>query len=262
MIPVLALGAKASLLLLGAIQGATEFLPVSSSGHLVLFGTWLGLGRDAGLSREIALHLGTLVAVTLFCHGDLRAMLSRGSGGLWKLMLGSTIVTAVLGLQLKDLVEQHLGTVTGAGVGLLVTTLLLVVVAPRTDRRQVRVLEDGTLRDAVLLGLFQTLALWPGVSRAGATIVGALVLGYRRPDAVRIAFLMSIPVVGGAVLLDTLDSEGPPAILQGVMPVAMFIAFGVGLVALRFISVRVDARSLRLFGLYTGLLGLAAILGN
>ena len=236
-----------------------RLLPVSSSGHLVLLGDWLGMNHDGGLSREIALHLGTLVAVVIFCFADLRAMLTRDSAGLWRLMIGSTLVTGVLGILLKDTITEHLGTERGAGLGLLITSSLLIVVAPSHDDRQQRSLADGSARDAIVLGLFQTLALMPGVSRAGATIVGALLLGFRRPHAVRIAFLMSVPVVAGAILLDSLDREGPPAIFQDAMPAAMLVACVVGLVALRFVSVRVDARSLRRFGYYTLALGLTAL---
>lgn len=255
------MGTLGALLVLGAVQGATEFLPVSSSGHLVLLGEWMGLGHAEGLTREIALHLGTLVAVTLFCWRDLRSLLSTGSGGLWRLLVGSTIVTGALGLVLKDPIEQRLSTVLGAGCGLLVTSLLLVVVAPSDDARQTRRLEQGTLAQAVVLGLFQTLALMPGISRAGATIVGALVLGFERRHAVRIAFLMSIPVVAGAILLTALDAS-PEAAAELADPdllAATALACVVGLVALRFIFVRVDARSLRRFGAYTCVLGLVAL---
>lgn len=248
------------LLLLGAIQGATEFLPVSSSGHLVLFGEWLGFDSEVGLAREVALHFGTLVAVVLFCWKDLLSMLRSGSAGLWKLVIPSAAVTAGLGLTLEDPIEQHLGTPVGAGCGLLVTTLLLLVIAPRNDEKQTRSLSDGTIRDGIVLGLLQSLALWPGVSRAGSTIVAALLLGFARPHAVRVAFLMSIPVVGGAVLLKLVgDAEGAAVAWTPSMGLAMAVACVVGLGALKFISVRVDARSLRGFGVYTLALGVLAL---
>ncbi len=257
---LLALGATAGLLLLGAIQGATEFLPVSSSGHLVVFGHWFGLETEGSLSREIALHFGTLVAVVLFCFADLRRMLGSGSAGLWKLAVGASVVTAGLGIPLKKLIEEDLSNPTAAGCFLLVTTVLLVVVAPKDDTKQSRVVEDGTWAHGLAMGLFQSLALAPGVSRAGATIVGALLLGYRRPDAVRIAFLISIPAVGGAVLLDTVKGGTAELALEPTMIAAMAVACVVGTVALRFIAVRVDPVSLRRFGWYTAAMGVAAIL--
>jgi len=253
-------GAVGSLLLLGAIQGATEFLPVSSSGHLVLFGEWFGLEREQGLAREVALHLGTLVAVIVFCWRDLLALLKVGSRGLWTLVLGSAVVTGAIGVPAEDLISENLAHVGGAAGGLAVTALLLAVVAPKDDSRQTRTLDQGTIRDAVILGLFQSMALVPGISRAGATIVAALLLGFQRSHAVRIAFVMSVPVVGGAVLLKMLEPGGTeiyqdPGLLGGLV-----VAGLVGLGALRFISVHVDARSLRLFALYCLLMASAAML--
>lgn len=248
------------LLLLGAIQGATEFLPVSSSGHLVIFREWLGLESSGDLSREIALHFGTVVAVVVFCFRDLLSMLRGGSAGLWKLAIGASLVTGVLGIALEDTIEAELNSLTSAGIGLLITTALLVVVAPKDDERQTRAAADGTWTHGLLLGLFQSLALMPGVSRAGSTIVGALVLGYLRPDAVRVAFLISIPAVGGAVLLKAADGDNLAQAMAPDMLAAMGVACLVGLAALRFISVNVGARSLRLFGVYTLLMGVAALL--
>lgn len=259
---LLGLSALTSLLILGAIQGATEFLPVSSSGHLVLCREWLGLESDGSLDREIALHLGTLVAVIVFCYGDIVSMLRKGSGGLWRLMIGSTLVTGVLGLTLKDTIETQLNSSLSAGVGLLITSVLLLFIAPRDDKSQTRELNDGLLRDALLLGLFQSLALVPGISRAGSTIVAALLLGFRRPDAVRIAFLMSIPVVGGAVLLQALkglEETGAGSTLEPGLVAGTVLAGVVGLFCLKFISARVDPANLRRFGLYTLVVGLLAI---
>ncbi|RKY17425.1 MAG: undecaprenyl-diphosphatase [Planctomycetota bacterium] len=247
----------ASLLLLGVVQGLTEFLPVSSSGHLVLGREWMGLPR-AGLAREVALHLGTLLSVIVFCFKDLLGMLSAGSAGLWRLMLGSTLVTGVLGLLLEAQIETSLNNVASAGAGLIVTSLLLIVVAPQHGEDG-RPLSSGSWRDALILGLFQSLALMPGISRAGATIVGALVLGFARPDAVRVAFLISIPVVAGAVLLKVSQGEALAEMTRPEMGPAILVAGLVGLLALRIVRVNSGPRALRRFGAYTLVLGIVAI---
>ncbi|MFT7465281.1 MAG: undecaprenyl-diphosphatase, partial [Pseudohongiellaceae bacterium] len=189
-------------------------------------------------------------------------MLGKGSGGLWRLMIGSTVVTGILGITLKDVIETNLNSALSAGFGLLITSALLVVIAPKDDEGQTRPLSEGSFLDALMLGLFQSLALMPGVSRAGATIVAALLLGFRRPDAVRIAFLMSIPVVGGAVLLQFLDHDGGVGGSSGLdssLLAGMVLAGIVGIVCLKFISNRVDATSLRRFGFYTMIMGILAI---
>ncbi len=255
---MLAVAGLGVLLILGAVQGATEFLPISSSGHLVLFGNWLDPGADDGLVLEVALHFGTLVAVLIFCFRDVLAMLRPGSAGLWRLMLLSTLITAALGLALEDLLDAY-STPGVAGIGLLVTATLLFTLGQRDDERLTRHVADGTHADAVLLGLLQSLALVPGISRSGATLSAALLLGFARRDAVRIAFLMSVPVVFGAVILKASDG-GTGAFTEPGILGGMAMAAIVGLAALKFISVHVDARSLRRFGIYCAVLGLAAIL--
>lgn len=255
-------GSFGKLLALGVIQGLTEFLPVSSSGHLVLGGAWLGLGRESGLLREVALHLGTLVSVLVFCWRDLLSMLRAGSRPLWAMVIVSAAVTAPFGLLLEDAIEARFTHPLGAGCGLLVTAALIGVIAPRDDERLARTLHSGTLRDGLLLGLLQSAALIPGVSRAGATITAALLLGFRRPDAVRIAFLMSVPVVAGAVVLKFAEPGAVDVVTRADLLVAMGLAAVVGLAALRFISVHCDARSLRRFALYCLVLGGIAILSG
>lgn len=247
------------ILLLGVLQGLAEFLPVSSSGHLVLGREWLGLSGGESLSREVALHLGTLLAVIVACRKDVVSLLHAGSGGLWRLLVGSTVVTGALGLPLKGFIEHELNDLRSAGAGLLVTSLLLIVVAPARPPGEGRSLASGTWRDALVLGLFQTLALVPGISRSGSTIAAGLVLGFARPDAVRVAFVMSIPVVAGAVLLDLVDGGLGRELARPSMLAAIVVAGGVGLLALAWIRVNNDRRSLVAFGCYTAALGVAAL---
>lgn len=248
------------LILLGVVQGVTEFLPISSHGHLVLLQNWLNIDREGSLSREVVLHLGTLVAVVIFCRKDLLSMLRGGSAGLWRVVVGSAIVTAAIGLPARHLVETGLASPLWIGIGLFANTLLMGVIAPAKDDRLTRTIDEAGWRDALLLGVLQAFALVPSVSRSGATIVAALLLGFRRFDAVRIAFLISLPVVGGAVFLELLGAEGAAAMAEPGMLAGLFISMLVGLVALRFLSGHVDARSLRGFAVYCLVLGTVVIL--
>ncbi len=254
---ILLLSGVTILLLLGIVQGATEFLPVSSHGHLVLLEHWLGVSRDGALGREIALHLGTLLAVVIFCRRDLLALLRERPGGAFRVVLASALVTAAIGLGARDLIENALASPAWIGAGLAFNGLLMGVLAPRGDERLVRRVESGTWRDGLVLGLLQSLALVPSVSRSAATIVAALWLGYARREAVRVAFLISVPVVAGAELLTLLDAEGRAALSEPGMLPAMLLALVTGLGALRFLTVHVDARSLRGFAAYC--LALAAV---
>lgn len=257
---ILVLPALAVLVLLGAVQGATEFLPVSSHGHLVLLERWLDVGGEGALARDVLLHLGTLAAVMVFCRRELLAMLRPGSQSLWRVVVPATLITAVAGLSLEDVVESALSTPLWIGAGLVVNALLMGLLAPRDDRALSRSLSQGTLADGVVLGLLQSLALVPSVSRSASTIVAALWLGYTRRDAVRVAFLVSVPAVAGAVALSLMRGSGQAALDAPGMGAGLLTAFVVGLAALRFLTLHVDAGSLRGFALYCLLLGAVVIL--
>ena len=188
---------------LAIVQGLTEFLPVSSSGHLVLVPTLFGW-KDQGLTFDVAVHFGSLLAVAVYFRNDLRALISGGArllGGkadspesrmAMYLVIG-TVPAAVAGLLLADWIEANLRdplivvyTLAGYGV--------LMVLADRFGRRQ-RVIENIGMKDAVIIGISQALALVPGTSRSGITITAAMILGFQRQDAARFSFLLSAPVI-------------------------------------------------------------------
>ena len=202
-------------LLLALIQGVSEFLPVSSSAHLVLPSLLLGW-PDQGLAFDVAVHAGTLLSVLFYFRDDLWALASQLIPGLhvssvdehevWKLAL-ATLPAVLIGLFFSSLIESHL-----RGLGVIATTTLLfglllawaarerVYTSPEVD-------EVVGWRDALLIGLAQTLALIPGTSRSGITITAALLLGYHPGTAARFSFLMSIPVIAGALLFMVLDES-------------------------------------------------------
>ncbi len=188
---------------LAIVQGLTEFLPVSSSGHLVLVPTLFGW-KDQGLTFDVAVHFGSLLAVAVYFRNDLRALISGGArllGGkadspesrmAMYLVIG-TVPAAVAGLLLVDWIEANLRdplvvvyTLAGYGV--------LMVLADRFGRRQ-RVIASVGMKDAVIIGISQALALVPGTSRSGITITAAMILGFQRQDAARFSFLLSAPVI-------------------------------------------------------------------
>ena len=189
--------------ILAIVQGLTEFLPVSSSGHLVLVPTLFGW-KDQGLTFDVAVHFGSLLAVAVYFRNDLRALISGGArllGGkadspesrmAMYLVIG-TVPAAVAGLLLVDWIEANLRdplvvvyTLAGYGV--------LMVLADRFGRRQ-RVIASVGMKDAVIIGISQALALVPGTSRSGITITAAMILGFQRQDAARFSFLLSAPVI-------------------------------------------------------------------
>ncbi len=191
--------------ILGLLQGATEFLPVSSSGHLILAEHFLGLG-DTSISFDVILHVGTLLAVLSYFWRDWADVLRslprpRESRLLFLLILG-TIPGAGLGYLLEDVVSTVLRSpwvvvMTLSGVALLLYS------AERWSRQE-RVFDDLGWKDALVVGCAQALAIVPGVSRSGITMTAALFLGVKRQAAARFSFLLSAPIIAGAGLYEGL----------------------------------------------------------
>lgn len=201
------------LLLLGIVQGLTEFLPVSSSGHLVVLQRIVDVGEQAVLT-DLVLHVGTLVPALWFFRADVVGVVRdtfAGQGPFLKrpgvhlavLVLAATVPTAIIGLTFEDLFEALFNEPLAVAPAFLVTAGLLWA-TPRT--------EDGTLDlldvhpgRAALIGLAQGFAITPGISRSGTTIAVALLLGLRREVAIKLSFLMSVPAIVGALILKSRD---------------------------------------------------------
>ncbi|MDE0849724.1 undecaprenyl-diphosphate phosphatase [Yoonia sp.] len=219
-----------TLILVALIQGVTEFLPVSSSGHLILLPSLTGLD-DQGQVIDVAAHVGTLVAVIIYFWSDVNLALLgtlrllRGKidtkGALLALcLLVGTIPVIIFGLILK---------VTGLadamrGIAVIGWTMLIFgIVLYWADQKglETRSAEEWTLKHAVIMGLWQCLALIPGTSRSGITITGARLLGYKRSDAARLAMLMSIPTIIASAALLSLDVIGTPNVMGDIIIVAV-----------------------------------------
>ncbi len=230
------------ILLVAAIQGLTEFLPVSSSAHLILLPNLANLA-DQGLAIDVATHVGTLFAVILYFRSDVKLALSgvpsllRGrfdtqGARLALLLVISTIPVVLLGLIFKVTgLEEAMRSVALIGWTMLLFGLVLYW-ADRTGKQDLHV-EDWSLKHAWLIGLAQAVALIPGTSRSGITITAARKLGYERSDAARISMLMSIPTIIASGTLLGLDviSEGDMALLRDASIAALF-AFLAALLAL------------------------------
>lgn len=197
--------------ILGIVQGLTEFLPVSSTGHLVLVEDLLGVDQDTyGLSFDAALHMGTLLALLAFFGmtwvrliiGGLKTLQTRSfadpEGRLaWLIVLG-TVPAGVLGFAFESAIEDVF-----RNDWLIATTLILfsgVFLIAEAIGKRTRAMDDMGWRDALIIGFAQSLALVPGVSRSGATICAGLVRDIRRPDAATFAFMLSAPIIAGAGL--------------------------------------------------------------
>lgn len=251
---------------LGVVQGLTEFLPVSSDGHLTLLQAVWGAGPNA-LAMDVALHVGTLGSMVLFFRRDLlalmRSLMDRGPTTAVDrrqvlLILLATVVTGGIGLSLKPLVEERMASFGAAGAGFLLTTAVLLW-GEKRGRAPSRgwTVADAPLWHALLLGAVQGAAVWPGLSRSASTISVALVLGWRWEAAGRFSFLAAMPAIAGATLLTARDIAVLP---KGPVLVGLFASFLVGTLALGLLMRFLAARRLWPFALYTFALGLWALL--
>jgi len=202
-------------ILLGLIQGLTEFLPISSSGHLVLTNFLLGVNNPT-IVFEIAVHLGTLVAVLVYFRKDLIKVIIdffKGGSGRntgWMIIL-ATIPTALIGFGFKDLFESIFHAPRYAAIGLILTSLILF--SSEKARSGKSELANIKWWQALTIGLFQGLAIMPGISRSGSTIAAGLISGLERSTAARFSFLLSIPAILGAALLNIKDFMDIPSSL-------------------------------------------------
>lgn len=239
-------GGPLTILLLAVIQGLAEFLPISSSGHLVLGRAALGL-QEGGLALDVALHVGTLVAVILAYRKDVVQLfreLLQGRMAMWVWLIVATLPAAVIGLAFKDKVELAASQPLIAAGGLLVTAALLLVGESKRPKSAPDALASndpeaywGRLRisDAIILGFAQALAIIPGISRSGSTISVAFLRGIDSYQAARLSFLMSLPAVSGAAILELPDlfEHGVSGLDTGWILVAMVVSAVVGFAALR-----------------------------
>ena len=253
----------AQALVLGVVQGLTEFLPVSSSGHLIFVPLLLGW-PDQGLAFDAAVHLGTLFALLAYFRRELWALVS---GDLSRRLIGlvvlATVPAGVAGMLLDDWIEAHLRSPLVVAGSLALWGIVMAVADRRavTRRRGVRdPLSDLTAGQAIAVGCAQALALVPGTSRSGITITAGLFGGLDRATAARFAFLCGVPITaaaGGLKMLDLLRA-GEVTIPLGPLLTALGAAFLAGWAAVWFLVAYLERRSLQPFALYR--LGLAALI--
>jgi undecaprenyl-diphosphatase len=233
--------------ILGILQGLTEFLPVSSSAHLILARAFFGweVPDDFGLAFDVALHVGTLAAILTFFRAEIAAMmrslpsaLSRNandpSGRLVQRIAAGTLPVVIVGLLFNDYIEHSLRTPSVAAAALAIGAALMFG-AERFTRRD-RAEDTLTWMDAILIGCAQASALIPGVSRSGSTIAIGMLLGFRRDAAARFTFLLAIPATlaaGGKEGLE-LRTIGLPAGSLWLMLVGAVVSAGVGYLTIKY----------------------------
>lgn len=259
-------------IILGIVQGATEFLPVSSSGHSILVPTVFGLSQPT-LSAVVVAHLGTLLAVAIYFYKDLwgiitavfRSIIDRDpmqsteSRLGWFIVVGS-IPAVLAGLLLESWFESVFADPRWAAGFLLITAVFLVT--GERLRSGLKTLAKMTWLDAMIIGIFQSFALLPGVSRSGSTITAGLIRGLDRELAARYSFLMSVPIIFGAGVLKLAELVSQPGWTSqiGTMLTTFVVAAVVGYACIHFLISWLKKRSLYPFAIYCATVGILFLL--
>ncbi len=252
--------------LLGALQGLTEFLPVSSSGHLAVLQKILNV-QGPVLFLDVMLHVGTLVAILVVFSGDIRVVLSsmfvKGGGQSpgaarlgWLVILG-TVPIGVIGILFNQWIEKAFNIIPLIGGMFIITGILLFAIRNKQGERSE---DDLNVRDAAWVGVYQAIALLPGISRSGMTIGSGLFLGIERGLAVRFSFLMAIPAILGALVLKAGELPGQTGGI-GIGPILLgtVIAAVVGYFGLKGLIRLTISGHLYLFSFYLWTLGLVVL---
>ena len=287
---------------MGIIQGLAEFLPVSSSGHLAIFKHILNLDLESGLLFDVLLHIGTLMAVFVAFWSDISKLIQEGFGILgdfflnlyyvtlgrgkkdeegkprgWKQILRtpyrrfvmmvvvSTIPTGILGILLQGAIEAASATVIVPGIFLVITAILLLVAENYRPKNAGRVKERNVkYSHALIVGTAQGIATMPGLSRSGTTITACLLCGFDKNFAVRYSFIMSIPAILGALVLELADIGEAVINKQELMYylAGTVVAAVVGYVCIKTMLVVVRQKKFRYFAYYCFMAGLIAVLWN
>ena len=262
-------------ILYGIVEGITEWLPVSSTGHLILLGEFCPLNVSAAFSEmfDVVIQLGAILAVIVLFFRKLNPFApsktpaeKKGTWSLWLRVCVAVIPSAAVGVLLDDWLDEHLYNYVIVAIALAVYGILFILIEKFKPANQATVtaVERIDYKLAFLIGMFQMLALIPGTSRSGSTILGAMLLGCSRAAAAEFSFFMAIPTMLGASLLKVvkLFAEGVTVtpLEWGILALASVTAFLVSLAAIKFLMDFVKKHSFASFGWYRIALG-AAVLG-
>lgn len=258
-------------IILSIIQGITEFLPVSSSAHLILARELLNIGAyiqgDLEIAFDIALHFGTLLAIIIVFFNEgisiikngFKKVRTNGDNLLWYLVVAS-IPAAFVGLLLSKLITNLRSNLIVIALGLMVMGVIIYVVDK--NQKQDKNLSDLTFKKSFIIGLFQSLALVPGFSRSGSTITGARLFNINREDSVKFSFYLSVPVVLGATLLQVLEPNTLTLIMNdiNIFITGIIFSFIFGLLTIKLLLQYIKTNDFKIFAYYRLILGIIVIL--
>ncbi len=252
-------------IIMGIVEGLTEFLPISSTGHLIVVGELINFPKDIAGTFEIFIQLGAILAVVVFFFRDLIDLLKRATkeDSARRLLINIAIAfvpAAAVGFLISDFIKEYLFNPTTVALALIVGGIIMLIVEWRPRTPSTTDIEQTRSKQALGIGIAQIAALWPGMSRSGSTIIGGMIVGLSRPAALRFSFYLSIPTMIVATTwdfvnnLDAIGAEYLPAFAVGLI-----VSFIVALVVIKFFLGYVAQHDLKPFGWYRIIFGLLVL---
>ena len=259
---------------LGIVQGITEWLPISSTGHLILANQFLKLAQSEDFINLflVVIQFGSILAVvTLYFHKlnpfspKKTSEEKKDTWTMWLKVLAGVIPAMVLGLLFNDIIEQFLSTPFVISLTLIIYGILFIIIELRSNQPKIQTIAEMSYKTAVIIGFCQALAMIPGTSRSGATILGAVLIGTSREVAAEYSFFLAIPVMFGASLLRTVKyiaSNG--LVFQNgglwLLIIGTAVSYIVSILAIRFLMSYIKKHNFTVFGYYRIILGIAVLI--
>ena len=263
------------IVVLGIVEGITEWLPVSSTGHLILFGQFLKLKSSTEFINmfNVVIQLGAILAVVVIYFKKLwpvgknesKLCMEKDKLWLWLKIIVACIPSAVIGLLFEDKIDEMMGSPYIVAATLIIYGIIFIIIETINKNKDFKIkdLKDITFRTAFIIGLFQILALIPGTSRSGVTIICAMLIGTARTEAAEFTFFLGIPTMFGASFLKIIkfvkDGGGFSGTELGYLLIGMAVSFVVSVVVIKFLMSFIKKHDFKPFGIYRIILGLAVI---
>lgn len=257
-------------IILGIVQGITEWLPISSTGHLLLVNQFLNLdlGEDFLNMFKVVIQFGSILAVIVLYFSKLNPFSPSKSSAekkstlnLWLKIIAAVIPAAVFGLLFEDIIDSKLSTPTVIAAALIIYGIAFIIIENKKRTPKITSLDSLTYKQAVMIGLFQSLALIPGTSRSGSTILGAVLTGASRTVASEFSFFLAIPVMFGASALKIIGfGFNLTAVQWAVLLTGTLVSFLVSLAAIKFLMNYIRKHDFKAFGIYRIVLGVLVLI--
>lgn len=260
-------------LILGFIQGIAEFLPISSSAHLIIFrdifGIGAGMSANMELTFDIALHFGTLLAIGVFFFWDFIKMIQKGftkgvkddDGKILWYLVAATIPAAIVGVLFEEPIEKIIRS-NYVIIALALAIMGIIIYLADKYSKQTKNIKQMTLKDAIIIGCSQVFALIPGFSRSGTTIAAGRILGLERESAAKFSFFLSAPVVLGAVVLQLIKDSVWSVIVANLSTfiLGILVSFIIGIICIKYLLKYLQKHNFKIFMIYRVILAIIVLL--